>query len=145
MTYSINTERKGKKPVTFNFLGFTHFIDKTWKGHFKLGRKTERKKPATKLKEMNSWLKEIRNQIPAREWRKILKAKLTGHFQYYGVSGNYRSINKYYNKVIFIVFKWLNRRSQKKSFSWNSFTEYLKRYELPKPEIHHVFYTLFAC
>jgi len=140
----MNAKSRGEKPATFNFLGFTHFIDKSRKGRFKLGRKTDRKKMTVKLKEMNIWLKNIRNQYPAREWWKILKAKLSGHFHYYGVSGNYRSISKFYYLTIRLVFKWLNRRSQKKSFNWNTFMDYLKRHELPRPKIHHDFYTLFG-
>jgi RNA-directed DNA polymerase len=140
---STNAKARGRKPATFNFLGFTHFIDKTRKGKFKVGRKTERKKMASKLKEMNIWLKGIRNLLPAKEWWKTLRAKLSGHFQYYGVSGNFRSIKVFYHLTIKLVYKWLNRRSQKKSFNWNTFIEYLKRYELPKPRIYHDFYTLF--
>jgi len=139
----INARSKGIKPGTFNFLGFTHFIDKTRKGKFKVGRKTEKRKMVAKLKEMNNWLKRIRNLYHIKEWWKILKAKLSGHFQYYGVSGNYRSISRFYYLTIRLIFKWLNRRSQKKSFVWKTFTEYLNKYELPKPKIHHNFYTLY--
>jgi RNA-directed DNA polymerase len=140
----INAKSKGRKLATFDFLGFTHFIDKSRKGNFKLGRKTERKKMTAKLKEMKVWLKAIRNQYKVKDWWKILKAKLSGHFQYYGVSGNYRSISRFYYLTICMVFKWLNRRSQKKSFNWETFNDYLKRHELPKPKIHHDFYTLFG-
>ncbi len=135
---------EGRKPETFNFLGFTHFIDKTRKGKFKLGRKTERKKMSAKLKEINLWLKKVRNMFPVEEWWKMLIAKLRGHFQYYGVSGNYRSICNFYHQIKCIAFKWLNRRSQKKSFNWKTYFEYLKRHELPKPKIHHDFYTGFS-
>lgn len=140
----VNAVSKGIKPATFNFLGFTHFIDKTRKGNFKVGRKTDRKRMTAKLKEMNLWLKGIRNQFQARIWWKTLRGKLSGHFQYYGVSGNFRSISRFYYLTIRLVFKWLNRRSQKKSFNWETFTEYLKRHELPKPKIHHDFYSLFG-
>jgi group II intron reverse transcriptase/maturase len=140
----VNAKAKGQKPSTFNFLGFTHFVDKTRKGAFKLGRKTDRKKMVAKLKEMNIWLKKIRNMYPIKVWWKILAAKLAGHFQYYGVSGNFRCINRYYRLTIRLVFKWLNRRSQKKSFNWKTFLDYLILYELPKPAIHHDFYTLFG-
>jgi group II intron reverse transcriptase/maturase len=137
-----NADAKGRKPETFNFLGFTHFIDKTRKGGFKVGRKTNRKKMTAKLKEMNIWLKSIRNQYAAKEWWKILKAKLTGHYRYYGVSGNFRSLYKFYCRTLGLVVKWMNRRSQKKSFNRHTFREYLERYELPKPKIYHDFYTL---
>lgn len=137
-----NAKAKGRKPETFNFLGFTHFIDKNRKGNFKLGRKTDKKRMSAKLKEMNLWLKKVRNFLPVREWWKTLKSKLRGHFQYYGVSGNYRSISIFYRLTVKLVFKWINRRSQKKSYSLSKFIDYLKLYELPQPTIHHNLYTL---
>ena len=91
---------------------------------------------------MNAWLKAIRNQDKTKEWWKILKAKLRGHYQYYGVSGNMRSLNRYYLLTIRMTLKWLNRRSQRKSFSWEMFNKYLEHYPLPKPRIVHNLYTL---
>jgi group II intron reverse transcriptase/maturase len=137
-----NAKVKGERPATFNFLGFTHFVTKSRKGYFIVGRKTDRKKMTAKLKEMKVWLKEIRNKIQVKEWWKTLKAKLRGHFQYYGVSGNYSSISRFYYLTVRMVFKWMNRRSQKKSFNWDTFNGYLKRYVLPRPKIHHNLYTL---
>ena len=130
-----NAKARGGKPETFNFLGFTHFVDVSRKGFFKLGRKTDRKKMTAKLKEMNLWLKSMRN-IPVKEWWPVLKAKLAGHFRYYGVSGNSRSIGTYNYLTVQMVFKWLNRRSQRKSMDWCAFITYLNRHELPKPRIH---------
>ncbi len=138
-----NAKKRGEKPETFNFLGFTYYVDKTRNGLFKLGRKTDRKKMATKLKEMNLWLKSVRT-IPIREWWPVLKAKLVGHFRYYGVSGNSRSIGTYFHLTVRMVFKWLNRRSQKHSMNWLAFSEYLKRHELPKPRLYHNLYTLWS-
>jgi len=138
-----NARGKGRRPDTFNFLGFTHFNDRTRKGGFKVGRKTDRRKLNTKLKEMNQWMK-IRNQIAVKEWWKILCAKLRGHINYFGVSGNFRSIKKYYVEVCKLVFKWVNRRSQKKTLNSTKFFEYIERYKLPKPRIVHNFYTLYS-
>lgn len=137
-------EAKGVKPATFVFLGFTHFIDKTRKGGFKVGRKTERRRMAMKLKALGEWLKMIRNMIPLKELWRILKAKLAGHFQYYGVSGNSRAIRNYRYQSIRLAMKWLNRRSQKKSFNWETFNKYMERFPLPKARIHHSFYDLKA-
>jgi hypothetical protein len=67
----------------------------------------------------------------------VLKAKLTGHYQYYGLSGNMRSLNRFYRLAVRLAMKWLNRRSQKHSFNWESFTAYLKHYPLPTPRIVH--------
>lgn len=139
-----NAKKKGQRAGTFNFLGFTHFCDKTRTGKFKVGRTTDRKKLRAKLKAMNDWLKAIRNVAAVKEWWTTLGAKLSGHFQYYGVSGNFRGIKRFYFLTIRMVFKWLNRRSQKKSYNWVSFTKYLTRYPLPKPKISHNFYTLYS-
>jgi len=137
-----NSQNQNRKANTFDFLGFTHFCDKTRNGYFKVGRKTAMKKFRAKIKELNIWLKQIRNLVPTREWWKILQAKLRGHFQYYGVSGNSPSIKKYYSLVLKLVHKWLNRRSQKKSMSWSKLYNYLNLYPLPQPRIKHNFYTL---
>lgn len=137
-----NSVSQNRKPNTFAFLGFTHFCDKTLKGHFKVGRKTAMKKFRAKIKELNVWLKQIRNLIPTIEWWQILKAKLRGHFEYYGVSGNYPTIARYYSLALKLVHKWLNRRSQKKSMSWSKLYSYLTLYPLPLPKIKHNFYTL---
>lgn len=139
-----NAEAKDQRAATFNFLGFTHFIDKTRKGGFKLGRTTDRKKLRVKLKEMSEWLKVSRNMFVITDIWKTLKAKLRGHFQYYGVSGNFRALRKYEQQTRRMVLKWLNRRSQKKSFNWASFLIYLERHPLPSAKIHHDFYTSFA-
>ena len=95
------------------------------------------KKFRAKIKEMNIWLKQIRNLIPTKEWWKTLQAKLRGHFQYYGVSGNSPSIKKFYSLSLKLVHKWLNRRSQKKSMSWSKLYNYLNLYPLPQPRIKH--------
>jgi len=139
-----NAKRRGKKPDTFNFLGFTHFCDKSRKKRFKVGRKTGRQKFNMKIKEMNVWLRKIRNAYKVKEWWPILCAKLRGHFQYYGVSGNYGSIRRYYYLTIKLVFKWLNRRSQKKSFNWKRFVAYARKHGLPQPKIYHNLYTLYG-
>jgi group II intron reverse transcriptase/maturase len=137
-----NSQNQNRKANTFDFLGFTHFSDKTRNGSFKVGRKTAMKKFRAKIKDMNIWLKQIRNLVPTKEWWKILQAKLRGHFEYYGVSGNSPSIKKFYSLALKLVHKWLNRRSQKKSMSWSKLYNYLTLYPLPQPRIKHNFYTL---
>jgi len=136
----VKINAKDKKPDTFDFLGFTHFSDKTRKGNFKVGRKTRRKKFNTSLKKMNSWLKAVRNRVKTKEWWKIVSAKLRGHFEYYGISGNYVSIKDFYQLALRLIFKWINRRSQKKSMNWKQFINYLKYYPLPLPKIKHNIY-----
>jgi group II intron reverse transcriptase/maturase len=135
-----NAKRQNRRANTFDFLGFTHYCDISRQGNFKIGRQTSRKKYAAKCKAMNAWLKSIRNRVKTKEWWKILKAKLRGHFQYYGVSENYDGIARFHKATLRMVRKWLNRRSQKRKMNWDRFTEYLEHYPLPKPKIVHSFY-----
>jgi len=131
-----NSRNRGKrKPDTFDFLGLTHYCSKSRKGNFLLKVKTSCKKMNNRIKELNQWLKSIRNRAKIKVIWKLLSAKLQGHYNYYGISGNSRSIQTYYYQVIRLTFKWLNRRSQKQSFNWWEFMEYLTRYPLPKPAL----------
>jgi len=135
-----NARSQNRKPNTFDFLGFTHYCDVSRRGNFKLGRKTSRKKFSAKCRDMNNWLRAIRNLVKTKDWWKILAAKLRGHYQYYGVSENYLSIMKFYKLTIKMVRKWLNRRSQKSKMSWKRFEQYLEHYPLPQPRIKYKFY-----
>jgi group II intron reverse transcriptase/maturase len=138
---SENADKQNRKPNTFDFLGFTHFCAKSRRGNFKVGRKTSRKKFTAKCKDMNMWLKSIRNRVPTKEWWKTLQAKLRGHIQYYGVSENFQCVEKFCKITVGLAKKWLNRRSQKKKMSWEKFNRYLKKYPLPQASIVHSFYT----
>lgn len=132
-----NAAKAGKKPGTFDFLGFTFYNGKTRKGKFKVGIKTSRKKFNQKVKEISLWMKLARNLAEPKEWWSILCAKLRGHYWYFGVSGNFHALRMFERIVVRIVFKWLNRRSQAKSYDWTRFNEYLQRHKLPKPRIYH--------
>lgn len=133
-------QRENKQVATFDFLGFTHYCDKTLRGKFKLGRKTSRRKFILKIKAMNQWLKWIRNQVKLIEWWKTLKQKLMGHYRYYGMSGNYEALKEFYSLTIKLLYKWINRRSQKKSFNWVQFYRFVKFNPLPQPKIYHSIY-----
>lgn len=137
-----NAEKQNRRPNTFDFLGFTHYCDKTRRGFFKLGRKTRAKKFKSAVNDLTIWLKQVRNAVKTKEWWKTLAAKMRGHLQYFGVSGNMPMLNMFYKTAIRLTHKWLNRRSQKKSMCWRKFNQYLERYPLPKPSIRHNFYTL---
>lgn len=131
-----NSRNRGNgKADTFDFLGFTHYCAKSRKGNFLMKVRTSAKRQRKCLKEMNQWLRQIRNQVKAKQIWKILSAKLRGHYNYYGISSNSGSIGAYYYWTTQLAFKWLNRRSQKQSFSWAEFTCYAKLYPLPKPAL----------
>lgn len=132
--------REERKANTFDFLGITHYCDKTRRGYFKVGRKTSAKKFRAKIKDLNLWLKSVRNLVLTKDWWKTLRLKLQGHYEYYGVSENFIHINKFYKLAIRLAKKWMNRRSQKKAMNWEKMNAYLRLYPLPKPRIRHNFY-----
>ena len=120
------------KPDTFDFLGFTHYWGKCRNGKIVLMWQTARKRFRVKLIAFADWLRENRC-MPIKKLWPLIMAKLRGHYQYYGVSHNSVSIGKYYYYVVRSCFKWLNRRSNRTSYSWESFQQLLKLYPLPKP------------
>jgi len=133
-------QRRKEKVETFNFLGFTHYCGKSRQGYFVIGHKTSKVNLSLKLKETKEWLKKIRNKLRLKEWWPVLKSKLTGHYNYFGVSGNYRCLTKFYQSIFWMVFKWINRRSQKKSMNVDQYQNYLQWNPLPTPRICHAMY-----
>jgi len=137
-----NRKDRGEgKPETFDFLGFTHYCSKNRNnGWFSTGRKTANKNQSTKLKEMNQWLK--RN----RHWRlkdlfNMINMKLRGHYRYYGIAGNFVSISNFLHTTKKLVYKWLNRRSQRKSYTWDGFNQMLKTFPFVQPCIYGKMYS----
>ena len=132
----VNRKARGQgKPETFDFLGFTHYCDKSYKsGRFRVKRKTVRKKLTLKLKELNLWLKQNRH-LRLRNLFATFNQKLNGHFQYYGITDNSPSIGSYHRQATHLLFKWLNRRSQRKSYTWDDFNDLLKIFPVAKPLI----------
>ena len=121
------------KPQTFNFLGFTFICGETETGKFCVMTRTDRKKFRAKLKEMNQWLKRNR-AVPLKMLIPKLNQKLVGHYRYYGVTYNVGMLIKYHYYTINMLFKWLNRRSQKKSYTWETFNMMQTHYPIAKPK-----------
>lgn len=136
-----NRQRRGqRKPETFNFLGFTHYLSQTQDGRFSLRAKTQGKRLNKAVVEMNSYLKRVRSMLKPKEIWQVVTAKLTGHYNYYGISGNFESMQTYYLKTRNQLFKWLNKRSEKTSFNWERFQKYLEVYPLPEPKLTYAIY-----
>ena len=137
-----NRKAKGLgKPETFSFLGFTHYCDKSRNGKFRVKRKTEAKKFKSKIKAFKVWIRAIRSFVPIADIFRQLRIKLLGHYAYYGITDNSKMIGNYYDIVIKLLFKWLNRRSQRGSFTYDKFKRYLKHNPLPLPRIYVSIFT----
>lgn len=97
-------------------------------------RVTHAKKFRAGLKALKDWLKKSRSE-PLPELVATLKSKLQGVWNYYGVIGNSERVWKFAWSAQQLVYKWLNRRSQRKSFTWTRFAEVWKRWQIPSPRI----------
>ncbi|MEK6323851.1 MAG: group II intron reverse transcriptase/maturase [Acidobacteriota bacterium] len=126
---------RGGKPETFDFLGFTHYCSRTRDGNrYRMKRVTARKKFRAKLATFKEWLK--RNRIMPTQWiMQKVGLKLRGHYAYYGVTDNYRGVARYHREVTKMLFKWLNRRSQRRSYKWEEFERLLQIFPLPRPRV----------
>jgi len=127
-------QKKGNN--TFTFLGFMHYWTKSRKGNWIVGRKTDSKRLSRIISAINTWCKENRHQPMQEQW-KTLKAKISGHYAYYGIKLNIRSLAKFFDRVRIIWRKWLNRRGWIGRLTWKSFHNYLDNWPLPKPRIIH--------
>ena len=124
------------KPETLDFLGFTHYCSKSKQGYFRVKRKTSHKKFKVKIKDFQHWIKLVRNLHTTKEIFDKVRVKLLGHYRYYGVTDNSKMLISFRHNILRILFKWLNRRSQRKSFGYDKFNLYLKLNPLPNPKIY---------
>ncbi len=124
------------KPETFDFLGFTFYCSEDGKkGFFRCKVKTSKKKFRSKVKTMKEWIRNNRI-MPVGDLIKMINQKLRGHYQYYGVTDNTRGVKSYQNVVKWQLFKWLNRRSQRRSYTLDTFFNGLmKSFPLLEPTI----------
>ena len=126
---------EGKKPETFDFLGFTHYCGTKRDGTgFRVKRKTASKKFTAKLADFKDWLKNARTMKTKELWE-TAKAKLRGHYAYYGVTDNMQGIRRYLQEVQYLLFKWLNRRGKRGCLTGDKFNRMLELFPLPVPRI----------
>ena len=103
-------------------------------------RRTSRKKFAKKCKEVHRGIAKMRNQ-PLPEIIKKLNQMLVGYYHYYGITDNSERIRAFSFEVRKSLFYWLNRRSQKRSYNWDTFNAMLKEYPLARPKIYVSIYS----
>jgi len=131
-----NAKRQGKKPATFGFLGFTHICARSRQGKFAVHVKTIAKRLRRGTKAIADWCQQHRHD-PVSEQRKMLNAKLRGHYQYYGRPTNYRSLLQFYRKTLRTWRTWLSRRTRGRPLTWKRFAEILREHPLLRPRITH--------
>lgn len=126
------------QPGTFDLLGFTHYWGRSRRGYWVVKRKTARKRWARALRAINTWCRAYRHW-PIEYQHEKLRQKLKGHYQYYGIIGNWLSLHRLERAVERVWLKWLRARSQKKPMTWARFQRLLERFPLPGARIAHAF------
>ena len=127
-------KRRHKAAETVTFQGFTHYCS-TPKGRwFRIKRKTSRKKFAKKCREMNREIS-LRRDTPVKDLIVWVNQVLDGYYNYYAITDNSEAINRFYHRTLSLLFKWLNRRSQRKSMNYEQFNMMIKQYPVRVPKI----------
>jgi group II intron reverse transcriptase/maturase len=133
-TRVIPFSRYRREETSFDFLGFEFRWGTDRKGQARLKRRTSRKKFRNSVKRVAEWCKQNRHRRVGEQFQR-LNAKLRGYYNYYGVRGNYASLNEFFQQVQRLHLKWLNRRSQRQSYNWAGYRELLRHFALARPRI----------
>ena len=123
-------DEDGPGSGTFDFLGFTHFWAKSWKGGWVVKQRTAQDRFTRAVRALSAWCRKHRHLRLGEQWR-TLGQKLRGHYAYYGIIGNPRSIGWFRHEAERIWHKWLSRRSSKARIPWDRFKSVLDRLPLP--------------
>jgi len=129
------TRFETKDSEVFTFLGFDYRWGQGRTGKPLVTMRTSKKKFRAALAAMLNWIKKEHSKLGTSAIFEKLRQKLQGHYNYYGVSGNFKMIRSFYHEVLEMMFKWLNRRSQRKSCNWQGFLELLRHFRIPRPRI----------
>jgi len=125
---------KKNQSGSFEFLGFEFRWKESRGGKDIITKRTSRKKLRKSIKNFTKWCKENKDKRFKILFKK-LNSKLRGYYNYYGLINNYKSLKEFYNISLDILYKWLNRRSQRKSMNWEKFKEILEWYSICQPRI----------
>jgi group II intron reverse transcriptase/maturase len=128
------------KQGTFDFLGFTLYIRRSRKGHSHIAIKTSRKRFYSKLKKVKQWCQDNKDKHKLIVLWNTFNSKLRGHVQYYGVSLNSDRVYSFVYQATGIFFRWINRRSQRKSMNWEQFGKFRKTHPMVEVSIKHHLY-----
>jgi group II intron reverse transcriptase/maturase len=128
---------RGRRPESFDLLGFTHYWGRSKKGNWVVKKKTEKRRLARAIRRIHVWCKRHCHE-PIKHQHRALRRKLQGHYAYYGVTGNNRSLGQFYYHAGRAWKRWLCRRSranQRKTWEW--FNRTIQGLPLPQPRIVH--------
>jgi len=135
--FAYRTENRSKgKAINFDFLGFTHYWGKSRNGKNVVLQKTEKSRLSRAIKEINVFCRDNRHKKVSDQVDRLNK-KLVGHYAYFGITGNHKSLRSLHHQTCRLWHKWLSRRSRKSYIPWDKFNLILKRFPPAKPKIYH--------
>jgi RNA-directed DNA polymerase len=122
----------------FTFLGFEFAWRPDRQGVPRVKRRTARTKLQAACRRITAWIKQHRH-LPGCEFFRRLNTRLQGHYNYYGVRGNFHSLQRFFDWAMACTWKWLNRRGGKrKRCTWGQFSQVLDRVKIARPRITEV-------
>ncbi len=127
-------QKGGQGPATFDFLGFTFYWARTRRGRWEMSCKTRSASLRRAIQSVYAWCRRHRHHA-VKEQHAALTRRIQGHFNYFGVSGNFRSLLLIIEQAKRSWYKWLCRRSQRKRLTWERFEDLLRDFPLPRPRI----------
>lgn len=130
-----NARKRGEKPKEFTFLGFTHYSGKTKEGYFKVKRRTSRKKMNQSLNKFVDWAKKAKRVLRKGEMLRQARNRVEGHLNYYAVTDNIRPCSDFVYRAKQSLFKWINRKSQRRAYTWPQFEQALAWVNWPNVNI----------
>ena len=130
-----NAYKRGGKPTEFTFLGFTHYCGTTREGYYKVKRRTSRKKLGQSLQRFTTWARRARSVLRKGEMLRLARARVAGHLSYYAITDNAALCREYLRRTERILFKWLNRKSQRPAYTWSTFVQALAQVGWPTSRI----------
>ena len=140
--FSQTSFRKGQRQETFDFLGFSFYLAWSVGGNVTVKLKTSRKRLRSKLRKVKDWIKANRHKEKLKSLWITFRLKLRGHGRYYGVSHNIEGVRCFYQEAVRIFFKWINRRSQRKSLTWEQFNRFIQIYPAPRAKVYQSLFFL---
>ena len=129
-------DRNSTGPRTFDFLGFTHYWGRSLRGVWVVKRKTAKSRLKRALQALSDWCRQNLHQ-PIADQHQTLKQKLQGHYAYYGITGNFPSLQEFLEAARTIWRHWLSRRRRDGEIPWSDSRRLEQRYGLPRPRVVH--------
>lgn len=130
-----NARARGEKPKEFTFLGFTHYCGTTRFGDFKVKRRTSRKKLVLCLQRFTDWARKMYSLLRKGDMLRTARRMIIGHLNYYAITDNYKLSSRFVYYATRILFKWINRKSQRRAYSWKQFRDALQTIDWPRISI----------